>query len=442
MNPLEIISMLVGIAIVVYMMIKNWSPIIVGITAATVVILMNGLPYGATMTGTYAQAFANMFYSLFPPILVGGLLAQTYIKSNAVVTIAEKICNAVLRDNMSPKTKYAVVTFSLIIVAGVISYCGLNCLVVLIAMYPIALGVMERADIPKKYVMGILSAGVYSFSLTAPGTTATINILAMQALGTPATAGLVGGIIAAIVEIIVTTVVLTAMIVRSHNKGEHFAYGPKDVKGSADEKDRPGFVVSIIPMVVLIVCFNGFKMNIFTASLIGWLCSVVLFWKRIGSIDELKKLIVTAGQNSFGPISSVGSIVGFTSVVQLLPSFQAIINAVFAMSIPAVIILILAIALVSGLTGSSSSAIRIGIPIVEERCLAAGLTKALIHRVSLFAASTIDTLPWSSAVIINLGIADLKMEEGYPSMCVATCLATLCGTIVCAIVMYLFPFLP
>ena len=70
------------------------------------------------------------------------------------------------------------------------------------------------------------------------------------------------------------------------------------------------------------------------------------------------------------------------------------------------------------------------------------MSPALIHRVSCYACSTIDTLPWSTAIIINLGIADLKMKDGYPPMFVATCLATCCGTIACALFMYMFPNLP
>ena len=134
--------------------------------------------------------------------------------------------------------------------------------------------------------------------------------------------------------------------------------------------------------------------------------------------------------------------VGFTAIVQTLPAFQSMLDSIFEMDIPAVAILILAISLVAGLTGSSSSAIRIGIPLIAERCQAAGLSPALIHRVSCYACSTIDTLPWSTAIIIILGIADLKMKDGYPPMFVATCLATCCGTIACALFMYMFPNLP
>lgn len=40
------ISIFLGLAVVVALMIRRWSPLMVGIVAATVVILMNGLPFG------------------------------------------------------------------------------------------------------------------------------------------------------------------------------------------------------------------------------------------------------------------------------------------------------------------------------------------------------------------------------------------------------------
>ena len=51
------ISIFLGLAVVVALMIRRWSPLMVGIVAATVVIFMNGLPFGETMTGTYFDGF-------------------------------------------------------------------------------------------------------------------------------------------------------------------------------------------------------------------------------------------------------------------------------------------------------------------------------------------------------------------------------------------------
>lgn len=440
------ISIFLGLAVVVALMIRRWSPLMVGIVAATVVIFMNGLPFGETMTGTYFDGFCTMFKSLFPPIFSGSLLAQIYNRSGAVNAVGDAIANALFKDSASATRKYVSCILAMAIASGILAFCGLNALVTLIAMYPIALRLMERAGIPKRFVMGILSCGVYTFAMSAPGSAELVNILAMQSLNTPSYAGICGGILACITEIAVTTTLTTIMIKKDVAKGKTFAYGPKDIVASNDQP-RPKALVALLPLLALVLLFNIFSIDIFSSTMIAWLFSIVLFWKYLPKKDgkrtnEMLDVFTAAGAMAFGPCSAVGSIVGFTSIVQTLPEFQAMLDGVFNFNMPAALILIIAVCLIAALTSSSTAAIREAVPMVAERCTAAGLSLAFIHRVSCFACSIVDTLPYGTAVIINLGIADLDMKEGYPPMFIATTLATACGTIICALFMYLFPALP
>lgn len=445
-DVLGYISIFLGLATVITLMIRRWNPIMVGIAAAAVVIFMNALPYGDTMATTFFDGFCTMFKTLFPPIFSGSLLAQMYNRSGAVITISDRLANALFKENSTPTRKYVSAILSMVFTCGVLCYCGMNSLVTLIAMYPIALRLQERAGIPKRFIMGILSCGVYTFAMSSPGSAEIVNILAMDALGTSSYAGLCGGIVATITEICVTTLLTTLMIRRAVANGETFAYGPKDYVETTDKK-RPGLLISLIPLILLIVLFNVFSFTIFTATMVAWLASVALFWRYLDIVDgSRRKTMLTsfgdAGTMAFGPVSAVASIVGFTSIVQTLPQFQAMMDGVFNLKISPVLILIFAISVVAALTSSSSSAVRIGIPLVAERCQAAGLSAAFIHRVSCYACSIVDTLPYGTAIIINLGIADLDMKDGYPPMFVSTTLATFCGTVVCALFMYLFPNLP
>lgn len=251
---------------------------------------------------------------------------------------------------------------------------------------------------------------------------------------------------ACITEIAVTTTLTTIMIKKDVAKGKTFAYGPKDIVASNDQP-RPKALVALLPLLALVLLFNIFSIDIFSSTMIAWLFSIVLFWKYLPKKDgkrtnEMLDVFTAAGTMAFGPCSAVGSIVGFTSIVQTLPEFQAMLDGVFNFNMPAALILIIAVCLIAALTSSSTAAIRVAVPMVAERCTAAGLSLAFIHRVSCFACSIVDTLPYGTAVIINLGIADLDMKEGYPPMFIATTLATACGTIICALFMYLFPALP
>ena len=303
---MEYISMVLGLAIVVTLMIRGWNPIIIGIAAAAAVIFLNGMPYGETMTNVFFQAFAGMFESLFPVIFSGSLIAETYKRSGAVVVIADKLCNLMFRDGLSPTKRYVAAILSMVAVSGVICFCGMNSLVMLMAMYPIALRIMERADIPKRFVMGILSGGVYTFAMSAPGSAEVVNNLAMQALGTPSYAGLCDGIFAAVIEVAVMTTVMTIMIKRDVARGEHFAYGPKDNIFAEDEKnDKPSLLAALLPLGVLIVLFNFFGVSIFAATMIAWLLSVVLLFKHINGATGFLWCCSEGGKSAFGPVRSL-----------------------------------------------------------------------------------------------------------------------------------------
>lgn len=440
------LSILIGFALVVYLIVKRWPVIIVGIIAATVVIVMNGLPFGSTMNDVYFQGFVNMAKSIFPCLFAGSLLAQIYSHTGAVKSIGDAMANALFKDGLSDTRRYISCILAIVLTSGVLAYCGMNSLVTIIAIYPIALRLLERARIPKRFVMGLLSAGVYSFALSGPGSAQLVNIMGMQEMGTKSYAGLVIGIIAMVTEIAVSTIFMVLMIKKDVASGKTFAYGPKDIIVGEDQQ-LPNAIISIIPLLVLVLLFNIVSLDIFTSTMIAWLLAVVLFWKYIpkkdGSIiKKLLEMCTDGGLQAFNPVSMVGSLVGFTAIVQSLPEFDNMMNAVFQLNITPVIVLLIAISVVAALTGSSISGIRIGVPIVKEACLNIGLSPAYIHRVAAFACTVFDTMPYSSAMIINLGIADLDMKEGYPPMFVATCLSTLCGTIVCAVLMYLLPFLP
>ena len=62
------VSIFLGFAIVVILMIRRWSPLMVGLAAASAVIFLNGMEFGSTMSEVYFKGFSSMFESLFPII--------------------------------------------------------------------------------------------------------------------------------------------------------------------------------------------------------------------------------------------------------------------------------------------------------------------------------------------------------------------------------------
>ena len=440
------LSIIVGFFLVVFLIVKKWPAVIVGIVATAVIALMNWMNWNEVINTIYFDAFTVMVKSLFPPLFAGNLVAQVYSRTGAVRSIGDAMANALFKEGASPARTYVSCILAIVIPTALLAYCGMNSLVTLIAFYPIALRLLERAGIPKRWIMGILSFGVYSFAMTAPGTAQLVNVLAMQVTGETAASGLVGGIVGIITELVVGTLLLVILIKKDVANGLTFAYGPRDVQ-VADDKELPNWIVSLIPLLSIVVLFNVVKLDIFTATMIAWLMSLVLLHKYLPKreekiLPEVMDVCTTAGAAAFGPCGMVGSLFGFVTVVQSLPEFQNILNFIFSLNMAPFLVLILSINIVGAFTGSSSSAIRIGMPMALQHCVDSGMSLAFVQRLGCFATSILDTLPHSAAIIINLGIADQDMKEAYPGMVVTTIIATAAGTAAVAIVMGLFPMLP
>lgn len=191
--------------------------------------------------------------------------------------------------------------------------------------------------------MGAICGGAFTFALSGPGSPQPTNVVGM-AIGTSSYCGLAAGLVGMLVEISVMLLVFTRLTVRATARGETFVAAPKDVFAE-DSSSKPGFFVSLIPIIALLVIFNVLGVDIALSILITSVIAALIFLPRLG--------------------------------------FKGVLLAVN--------------------TGAASSL---------------------------------------APVIMAVGLADLKMREGYPPVFISTVLAASCGTIAVALVMTLFPWLP
>ncbi len=97
------------------------------------------------------------------------------------------------------------------------------------------------------------------------------------------------------------------------------------------------------------------------------------------------------------------------------------------------------VALMCMLTGGSSTGQLVALPQIAPKLLQMGLNVNIIHRVSVFAATTLDSMPYCGSILMLLPMCHMKLKEIYPSMFVTTVFATTCGTATVALLCALFP---
>ena len=433
------IAVIVGFVILVALCMLNVNVIFSAFTAAMAVIYLENLPITDSIINVFFGRFGVIVGTMFPMFFFGAILAKLYTYSNAASVIANKIGTTLFQYAKSKKQKCSMGFLSVIIASAILCYGGINAAVAIIAIYPIALGIFRHAGIPKRFIMGAICGGAFTFALSGPGSPQPTNVVAMH-IGTSSAVGMVAGIIGAIVEIAVMVTVLSILCIKAINNGEKFEADTEDEIDVLRGK-RPKFLLSLIPLLVLLIVFNVFKINISISILISSVVASIIFFPELGK----KKLLLAINDGvvtSLLPAGIIAGVNGFAAVVQSVPEYQKLIDSLLTSTLPPVLMLILCIALICMMTGGSTTGTQIALPIIAPHLTAVGLTLPFIHRVGTFAATMLDSLPNSGAVIMAVNIANLKMKEAYPPVFVSTVLATTCGTIIVAIVMTLFPMLP
>ena len=190
---MQILGIVLGFAILIYVTYKNWSVYLASFLASVVVILCAGLPLTETIAQSYIGGIGAIFTSLFGMFLFGSVMAKIYAVSGAASSIANTLCGAFLKDSGSEKKKQIMGILVVICASAIICYGGINAAIVIITIYPIALAVFERCNIPKRFVPGVILGGCCTFALSGPGAPQPTNMIPSQILGTSPAAGLIPG---------------------------------------------------------------------------------------------------------------------------------------------------------------------------------------------------------------------------------------------------------
>jgi len=113
----------------------------------------------------------------------------------------------------------------------------------------------------------------------------------------------------------------------------------------------------------------------------------------------------------------VASLVGFGAVVAAVPAFAIVRNWVLSIEGGPLVSLAVATNLLAALTGSASGGLTIALEAlgVTYLRLAAehGIDPALLHRIAVLSAGTLDSLPQNGAVVTLLAVCGSTHRESY-----------------------------
>ena len=434
MAALGIIGIIVGVAVLIYGAYKGISTIILAPLCALLIALFNGMNLLTTFTDTMLPSVCNYVTAMLGPVLMGCVIAALYNASGAALSIANALYDlftikarkqAAAGQQVVMKPVLAILT--IYVIGTVLAYSGMNPVVLMFILFPIAMDLFEKAKMPRAMGPGVVLGALATAACSMPGTTSDQNVIAVQMLGTSPMAAAVPGFIGGAVVLIMNIVMMNVISKKEIAKGHVYDAAPNAPKRPEGQK-TPHWVMSIIPIAVTLICFNGLGWNILVSMMLNIILSLIFFFPYYGKFSGLKELIKPVGEQATMLVLQVGLLGAIGGVV-----------AASHMGGPALFKVVLAIALLTGASGSGPAGLSATLPYMSETFASMGINMSALHRVSVFASQTLDTLPTNPGYIITTGIAEVEIKDSYKYVFITTVLNTTITALIVALILTIFP---
>ncbi len=453
---------------------RGWSVLLLAPASALIAAMFAREPLLAHWTQTFMGSAAQFLAQFFPIFLLGALFGKLMDDSGSVQAIAR---------GMTEKLGKERVVLAVVLAGAIVTYGGVNVFVAFFVIGPMAITLFRGADIPRRLMPAAIALGSMTFTMTAlPGTPAVQNAIPMPFFGTTPFAAPGIGIIASLVMLAFGMWWLSRVEAAARRKGEGFAsrggeataiteeflreratasheFDPAELSHGQHSETTPSPAIAAIPLVVVIVVnllmsfvvlprmdfaflaeerWGGTSLSavagvwsVAVALAAGVIALLILNFRRLPSIRES----MDAGANaSVLPMVTVASLVGFGAVVAALPAFALVREWVLSIGGGPLVSLAVATNILAALTGSASGGLSIALDSLGATYmrLAAeqGIDPALMHRIAVIGAGTLDSLPHNGAVVTLMAVCGSNHRESYLDMAMVAIVGAIVSLVV------------
>jgi len=453
-----LLGILVGLGVLVWLSFRGWSVLILAPAAGLIAATAAGEPLLAHWTQTFMGSAAGFLASFFPLFLLGALFGKLMEDSGSVAAIARF---------MTEKLGAKRAILAVVLAGALVTYGGVSLFVAFFVLGPMAQALFRAADIPNRLMPAAIALGTSTFTMTAlPGTPAIQNAIPMPFFGTTPFAAPGLGVIAAAIMLGFGLWWLARAEAAARRKGEGYGTAAVAADAAADDplvRERattassfdpaeahrgrrsdasPGVYVAMLPLVVVVLVNLAMSLVVLPrldtsflaeerwggvplASVSGvWsvvvaLASaiVVLVVLNRGRLASLRETVDAGANASVLPVLSVASLVGFGAVVAAMPAFAVVRDWVLSIGGGPLVSLAVSTNILAALTGSASGGLTIALDALGPTYLALagqqGIDPALLHRVAVIGAGTLDSLPHNGAVVTLLAVCGSTHGKSY-----------------------------
>jgi H+/gluconate symporter-like permease len=370
-----------------------------------------------------------------------------------------------------------------VLAGAIVTYGGVSLFVALFVIVPMAQGLFRTANIPNRLTPGAVALGTMTFTMSAmPGTPAVQNAIPMPFFGTTPFAAPGLGLIASGIMFSFGMWWLMRAERKARLAGEGYgggdsmvesaaenpvvreratsssAFDPAEIRRGHHSQEEPGVLVAALPLIIVVLVNLTMSMLVIPRLDTGFLAepqwggiaiaSVSGIWSVIvalivailvlvalnrNRLSELRASVDAGANASVLPIISVASLVGFGAVVAALPAFAAVADWVLSIEGGPLVSLAVSTNVLAALTGSASGGMTIALEALGPVYLAIaeqqGIDPALLHRIAVIGAGTLDSLPHNGAVITLLAVCGSTHSKSYIDIVMCCVVSALLGLV-------------
>ncbi len=439
-------GLLGSVVLLILLALRGVNIVFAALLCSLLVVLTNDLPMAQGLTEYFsfgalgAFTFAGKFFLLFA---MGAVFGRVMGESHAAAGIA-----LALVRKLGPERALWIT----VLACAVLTYGGVVVFVVIFAMYPLGLKLLQEADIPKRLFCAALALGSGTFTLTAlPGTPSIHNVISASALGTDLFAGGLLGVFASVLMFAGGMWYLERQRIKAKQQGEHFVADPLDRISDMHDSDYPHWKTAAIPLVVVLAIIllprllmaTGAQLPSALDALLQFANQQAILWPSIAlaigstvAIGLFRNIRANAlhiagegTQDSIMPLINTAAVIGFGGVVTHTTGFSEFTRLMLDSGLPPLLSAFGSVSLVSAITGSASGGLQIFMQTMAPAYLEMGVQPATLHRIVTMASGGFDSLPHCGAVVAMLTITRLTHKQAYRDVGVITVVIPVLATL-------------
>jgi H+/gluconate symporter-like permease len=472
-------GILVALVFLIWLSYRGGSVLLLAPAAALVAAAAAREPLLATLTQTFMGSAAQFVAQFFPIFLLGAVFGKLMEDSNSVSAIAQ-----FMMDKLGPRRA----VLAVVLAGAFVTYGGVSLFVAFFVLVPMAEALFRTADIPHRLMPAALTLGTSTFTMSAlPGTPAIQNAIPMPFFGTTPFAAPGLGVIASAIMLGIGLWWLKRAQAAARRKGEGYGRGAGNASDAAKQATQneiireratlarefdvaeltrgrhselhPPIVIAALPLVA-VVCIN-LAMSLFvlprldvsflaeerwgstSLSAVGGVWAVVvalaaaivmLISVNYGRLPALRESLGAGANASVLPAVSVASLVGFGAVVAALPGFALVRDWVMSIEGGPLVSLAVSTNVLAALTGSAAGGLTIALDALGGAYMRIaaeqGIDPAVMHRLAVIGAGTLDSLPHNGAVVTLLAICGSTHRQSYLDIVMVAIVSALVALVV------------